>query len=45
MLSFKTKLRYRDLNKYLRAVMKDDDKIKVLPEEPEKVVEKVIARA
>ena len=45
MISFKAKLRYKDLNKFLREVMKDDDKIKVVPEQPEKAVEKVIPRA
>jgi hypothetical protein len=45
MISFKTKLRYKDLRKFMREVMKDNEKIKVVPEDPEKVVEKVIPRA
>lgn len=45
MLSFKTKIRYKDLNKFLREVLKDNEKIKVVPEEPAKVAEKVIPRA
>ena len=45
MISFKAKLRYKDLNKFLKEVMKDNEKIKVVPEEPEKAVEKVIPRA
>ena len=45
MISLKTRLRYKDLNKFLREVMKDDEKIKVVPEEPQKAVEKVIPRA
>jgi len=45
MISIKAKLRYKDLNKFLREVMKDNDKIKVVPEEPQKTVQKVIPRA
>lgn len=45
MISLKTKIKYKDLNKFLRLVMQDDKKIKVVPEEPEKAVEKVIPRA
>jgi hypothetical protein len=45
MISMKTKLRYKDLNKFLREIMKNNEKIKVVPEEPQKAIEKVIPRA
>jgi DNA primase catalytic subunit len=45
MISMKTRLRYKDLNKFLKEIMKNDEKIKVVPDEPEKVVKKVIPRA
>lgn len=45
MISVKTRLRYKDLNKFLREIMKNNKKIKVVPKEPEKAVEKVIPRA
>jgi Domain of unknown function (DUF4252) len=45
MISVKTKLKYKDLNKFLKEIMKSDEKIKVVPDEPEKAVKKVIPRA
>lgn len=45
MLSMKTKLKYKDLNKLLQEFMKDDEKIKIAPEESEKAIEKIIERA
>ncbi len=44
-ISMKTKLRYIDLNKFLREIMKNNEKIKVVPDEPEKAIDKVIPRA
>ena len=45
MVSVKTKIKYKDLNKFLKEIMKSDEKIKVVPDEPAKAVEKVIPRA
>ena len=46
MISLKTKLRYKDLNKFLKEIMKSNNKIKLdVPEEPEKTAKKVIPRA
>ncbi len=46
MVSLKTRLRYKDLNKFLKEIMKSDEKIKVdVPEDPEEMAKKVVPRA
>ncbi len=45
MLSMKTNLKYKHLNKFLGAIIKSDDKVKVMPKETKKTVKKAIDRA
>ena len=45
LVSIKAKIKYKDLNKFLKEIMKGDEKIKLVPEEPAKAIEKVIPRA
>ncbi len=45
MLSMKTNLKYKDLNKFLGEIMKQTDKIKVMPKETKKTMKKAIDRA
>ncbi len=45
LISLKTKFKYKDLKKFVRLLLQDDKKIKVVPKNPEKAVEKVIPRA
>ena len=45
LVSIKAKIKYKHLNKFLIEIMKSDEKIKVVPEEPAKTIEKVIPRA
>lgn len=45
MLSMKTSLKYKHLNKFLSAIVKKQEKIKVMPKETKKTVKKAIDRA
>ena len=45
MLSMKTSLKYKDLNKFLKAIMLQNKKIKVMPKETKNSVKKAIDRA
>lgn len=45
MLSMKTSLKYKDLNKFLGAIISRKSKINVMPEETKKTVKKAIDRA
>ena len=45
MLSMKTNLKYKDLNKFLKAIIKSEDKVKVMPKDTKKAVKKAIDRA
>lgn len=42
MLSMKTSLKYKDLNKFLSVILKKDGKVKLMPKETKKTVKKAI---